>query len=208
MQNKFQFLEELRRIAQLGLAYTQDPWDRERFDRLLELCAVEYEQLDGPPALQILDRFHQELGQVTPKVGLDAAIFDTSGRLLLARRSDDGLWELPGGWAELGESVEQGIVRELKEETLLDVAVVQVIDVFSRLPGQYPDQPHTSCHILFHCEHTGGQLSTSDENLEVGYFLHQHVSAWHRDHGEMAAKAHAYWLARSQSGPSPNGNSA
>jgi ADP-ribose pyrophosphatase YjhB (NUDIX family) len=186
------FLEELRAIAQLGRNYTQDPYDRERYERLLELAAVEYGSLARLSSDEALNRFRAELGHITPKVGVDAAIFDADGRLLLIRRTDDDCWCLPCGWAEVGESPQEAIAREVFEEVQLRVHVESLVDLFTRLPGAYG--PHTAYFLVFHCVVVGGTPATSSEASEVGWFLPEDVSRWHRDHRERAERARLYWL--------------
>ena len=161
--SRAQMLEELRGIAQLGLLYATDPFDRGRYQRLLELACGDYADLCALPAGEIMDRFRAELGYITPKVGVDAAIFDAQGHLLLTRRADDGLWCLPCGWAEVAETAQESLRREVLEETGLQVEVRSLVEVFSRLPGEC--WPHTSYHILYHCVPVGGELSASDESL-------------------------------------------
>lgn len=185
------FLEELRAIAQMGLNYTKDPYDRERYERLLELASVEYGSLARLSVGEVLSRFREELGHITPKVGVDAAIFDAKGRLLCLRRTDDDCWCLPCGWTEVVESPQEAIAREVWEETGLYVQVVSLIDLFTRLPGVYG--PHTGYFLLFHCEIRGGELTTSSEAQEVRWFLPEEVSRWHRDHRERAERARRYW---------------
>jgi ADP-ribose pyrophosphatase YjhB (NUDIX family) len=193
--NKLEFLEELRKIAQLGLNYTRDSYDRERFERLLELASFEYGELSGLPPEVIQERFRSELGQVTPKVGLDAAIFSPEGRLLLIRRSDDGHWCLPCGWSELNETPEDGMRREVWEETGLEVEVRELLSVDSRMPGEC-GQPHTMYVMVFHCVPVGGVLTTTPEALEVGYFDPSEITDWHRDHGERAERVCRIWRER------------
>jgi ADP-ribose pyrophosphatase YjhB (NUDIX family) len=188
---KLGLLEELRGIAQLGLVYAADPFDRRRYERLLELACREYADLSDLPAGEIMDRFRAELGYITPKVGVDAAVFDDRGRLLLTRRADDGLWCLPCGWAELAETAQESLRREVLEETGLEVQVRSLIEVFCRRPGDMG--PHTSYHILYHCVPVGGGLAVSDESLEVGFHDHTAVTEWHQDHRERAERAHRFW---------------
>jgi len=194
-------LEEMRRIAQLGLNYTTDPYDRERYLRLLELASGQYSELTGLPVGDIMDRFRAELGHITPKVGVDAAILDDQGRLLLVRRADDNLWCLPCGWAELAESPQQSLAREILEETGLEAEVRELLDVFYRLPGEYG--PHTSFHLLYHCVPVGGELRPSPETVEVRYMDHRTVTTWHKDHAVRAARAHDFWLRARQAAVSP-----
>ncbi len=191
-QTLAELLEELRDIAQLGLNYTRDPFDRERYQRLLALTADQYAHLAGLPPEEVTDRFRAELGHISPKVRVDAAIFDDQGQLLLTRRADDGLWCLPCGWAELAESPQESLRREVQEETGLEVDVRTLLDIRHRLPGQ--SGPHTSYHILYHCIPTGGALATSEESLEVAYCDPAGITEWHKDHAEAAQVARDHWL--------------
>jgi ADP-ribose pyrophosphatase YjhB (NUDIX family) len=183
-----EFLDELRGIAQMGLHYAQDPYDRERYERLLALASVRYAELSGLPAETVMERFRSELGHVTPKVGVDAAVFSPEGRILLVRRSDDGLWCLPCGWADLGETPRAAIEREVREETGLETRAEEVIDVFARLPGDYGD-PHAVYAILFHCRLLGGEIRPSPETPELGFYDPKEIVAWHKGHGERARAA-------------------
>lgn len=192
-KNTFQLLEELRGIAQLGLCYAKDPFDRERYEHLLVLASAEYSKLSGIPDVDVLARFRSELGYVTPKVAVVAAVFSPEGCLLLIRRSDDHLWGLPAGWAELGETPAESVRREVLEETGLDVEVGAPIDVFGRLPGAF-GQPHTSVHVLYHAVVKGGSPSCSSEASEIGFYDHRAMKAWHKDHQEMAQRACRFWL--------------
>jgi len=181
------FLEELRSIAQLGLCYASDPHDKDRYERLMTLTCEEYAAIAELPVPDVKSRLAAEFGHVTPKVGVDAAIFDDAGRLLLTRRFDDGMWCLPCGWAELGETARDAIRREVREEVCLDVSVGEVIDVFSRLPGQYG--PHTAYFVVFHCVRVTGEPTTTEEAVEIGYFYPDDIVEWHRDHEERARRA-------------------
>ena len=148
-------LDELQTIARNGLNYTTNPYDRERFERLLALATKYYgESLDLPPDA-VRHRLVGELGYITPKVGADAAIFDREGRILLVRRSDDGLWCLPCGWVEPNESPEEAAVREAREETGLEVQSQQLVGVFTRKPN-VGFGPHSAIAIVYLCDVVGG----------------------------------------------------
>ena len=192
LKKRLSFLEELRSIAQLGLNYSLDPYDRERYSRLLDLACKKYSELASIPAAIVKKRLAAELGHITPKVGAQAAIFDQQGKILLVRRSDDGRWSLPCGWVELNESPQQALRRELREETGLAIRVLGIIEVYSRLPGDF-GQPHTSCHLVFHCARVSGRLGTSSEVLEAKFFDPAKVRHWHREHRAQALRAKEYW---------------
>jgi len=150
-------LDELQTIARTGLAYAANPYDRERYRRLLNLASIYYEQILDLPAADVRQRFAAELGYITPKVGAEAAIFDADGRILLLLRADDGQWCLPCGWVEPNESPVEAAIREAKEESGLDVRPVQLVDVFTRKPN-IGYGPHTAVAVVYLCEVVGGTL--------------------------------------------------
>jgi ADP-ribose pyrophosphatase YjhB (NUDIX family) len=103
-----------------------------------------------------------------------AVVRDGEGKILLQRRSDNGLWGLPGGSVEIGESVTAAIVREVREETGLSVRVDRLIGVYSD-PGfqvvRYPDGNVVHyVSSLFSCTILGGCLETCDETLALQFF--------------------------------------
>jgi ADP-ribose pyrophosphatase YjhB (NUDIX family) len=185
-------LEEIRSIAQLGLNYARDPYDRERYQQLLSIACDHYAAISGLGAIEISGRFLQELGYITPKVGVSAAVFDGTGRILLVRRTDDQCWCLPCGWAEVRETPQQSIAREVLEETGLEVEVRELVRLGTRMPGDF-GLPHTTYHLQFHCKVIGGRLSESHETTDVGFYPMETVHNWHLDHKEEALAAINYW---------------
>lgn len=185
MVNELRILEEIKSIAQNGLYYAKDEFDKKRYERLLKICCQEYAD-----SLKIdieATNFLKELGQITPKIGINAAIIK-EGKLFIAKRKDDLCWEVPGGWAEVGEAPRQSIEREVIEETNLRVKALEVIEVFARLSGE---QLFTSYHILFRCELIGGEFKPSNETSEVKWIKKEEIEniQWHKDHFELAKKA-------------------
>jgi hypothetical protein len=99
-KNYLDLLDAIGQIAHLGLNYSKDPYDLERYRRLMELAAGAYSDITGLESPEIKAR----LGYITAKVGVQGALFDETGRLLLEKRRDDGLWGMPAGWVETGET--------------------------------------------------------------------------------------------------------
>ncbi|MFN8375538.1 MAG: NUDIX hydrolase N-terminal domain-containing protein [Anaerolineae bacterium] len=185
-------LDQIRSIATTGLYYASDPYNKARYEQLLELATHEYAELTGLSAADISQRFKSELGYQTPKVGVDAAVFDADGRILLVKRSDDGSWCLPCGWAEIGLTPEENIKREAWEETGLEVEVKTLIDVVSFAPRPL-GQPHSGYGMIYYCEVVGGTLAPSHETPELGYFDYAQITNWHDDHRQRAEIAYRYW---------------
>ncbi|WP_299775550.1 NUDIX hydrolase N-terminal domain-containing protein [uncultured Pseudoteredinibacter sp.] len=194
METLDKLLDELRSIAQLGLNYSKDEYDLERYRRLLDLSAQHYEANCGLSSDIIKERFQQELGYITPKVGVSASVFDTEGKQLLVKRTDDHTWCLPCGWAEVGESPQESLRREVLEETGLIVEVKDQIRLGYRMPGEF-GLPHTTYHLQFYCTRIGGGICGSHETTDVGFYDMADIDNWHLDHAIEAKTAHQYWEA-------------
>jgi ADP-ribose pyrophosphatase YjhB (NUDIX family) len=197
----FPLLDELQTIARNGLNFTTNPYDRERFERLLALVSEYYGQALDLPPVDVRQRLAGELGYITPKVGAEAAVFDSAGRILLVRRSDDGLWCLPCGWVEPNESPEEAAVRETREETGIEVRSRQLVEVFTRKPNM-GHGPHTAIAVVYLCEVVNGTPQPqSHEVLEVRYRRIKEVVGWHELHQQYAEAAHAAWKMRQAAAP-------
>lgn len=191
MKNRISLLEQVRSIAQLGLRYTRDPYDIERYEKLLELASEEYSEISDIKESIVLERFKNELGHITPKVGVNGVIFSSDKKILLERRADDGTWGIIGGWCDAGESPQESLKREFLEETGLNIEVQDLVNIYTRKPEDF-GQPHTSYHPLFICEAIDGSLQTSIESLELKFHNLYEVENWHADHFEMAKEAYEF----------------
>jgi ADP-ribose pyrophosphatase YjhB (NUDIX family) len=185
-------LEEIRGIAQNGLMYCNNEYDRLKYSRLLEIAIAQYSEYLELDKTKIAELFSSHTGIITPKVGVNAAVFHEN-KLLISLRKDDHCWELPGGWAELGESPRNTIIRELKEETSIDIVPEHVLEVFSRIPGDF-NQPYTSFHILYFAKYISGEFQESNETSEIKWITSNEIESikWHRDHKEFARAAFKY----------------
>lgn len=193
MPDPLALLDELRTIACNGLGYCTDPYDRERYARLLELSVQVYGELLAVPAAEVRERLLADLGHVTPKVGADAAIFDEQGRILLMERVDGSGWCLPCGWVEPCERPCDAAVRETREETGLEVRVVRLVGVFTGLPDLRQGRVHSMIGVVHLCEVIGGALQLSHEGTGLRYWWVDEVPRWHGIHERYARAALAQW---------------
>lgn len=189
-------LDELRTLATNGLEYADDPYDEERYERILDLCSQWYGEAADLPSGEVRERFREELGHVTPKVGAEAAIFDADDRILLQRRADDGTWSLPGGYTAPNESPAETAVRETAEETGLHVEPTDLVGVYTRRPGEYG--PHGLVIHLYGCTRVEGDLEVSHEGTDLSYWRIDDVPVWHTNHETLASDANAWWRSRSR----------
>src|ERR1700722_20087544 len=125
--------EALSGIARTGLGFTQSQYERERFDEILHVAAdmrvVAGLVPDGTDEAGIVDAWLELIGEgvagyVTPKVAVGAVVGNEAGEILLVQRADSGVWLYPTGWADVGYSASEVVIKEVAEETGIDVEVL------------------------------------------------------------------------------------
>ena len=168
------FLDELRIMARTGVYYTDDPYDEERYERILELVRLAYEESLNLPAEEVRDRLGERLGC---SLSTGAAIFDAEGRILLMKRAGNGKWGLPGGLVEADESPREAAIRETKEETGLTVEPAEEVLTKYREPGE-DDLAHRHVHFVYRCEVLTGTHQLSREGEALEYWEIDEVPAW------------------------------
>jgi ADP-ribose pyrophosphatase YjhB (NUDIX family) len=162
---------ELQAIAQTGLTFSRDPYDRERYEALRALAAKMFAALSDAPVERIADLFAGETGYATPKIDVRAAVFDRAERLLMVREtSDGGRWTLPGGWADVNRTAAENAVKEALEESGYTVRVLKLAALWDRTRQGHRSGLFSCAKVFFVCEPTGGAPATSLETSEVGWF--------------------------------------
>jgi ADP-ribose pyrophosphatase YjhB (NUDIX family) len=163
---------ELRAIAQTGLTFTADGFDRQRYERLRELAALLLAQGSDAEFDSLLHLMRQEKGYATPKVDVRGAAF-VDGRILMVRELSDGKWTLPGGWADVNQSAGECVAREIAEESGFIARVLKLAAVYDYQRSGHPPRHIDSIYKMFFlCEITGGAARASEETSEVAFFAH------------------------------------
>lgn len=155
---------ELKSIADAGLRYGENPFDRERYERILEIASLPMKA--ASPDF----KWPLEFGYATPKIDVRGAVFDDENRILLVREASNGLWTMPGGWADLNLSPSANVIKEVREESGLIVEVVKLVSCWDKDLHDHPRQPEHVYKLLFLCLRTGGELATNHETSGVGFF--------------------------------------
>ena len=167
---------ELQAIAQTGLAFTRDPYDRERYEMLRSLASRVMAAHTEAPAERIDALFAGETGYATPKVDVRGAAFDAGGRVLMVREvADSGRWTLPGGWADVNLTPAENIEKEMREESGFRVRVRKLAAVWDRTRQGHSSGVFSCCKLFFVCEVVGGAAATGPETSEVGWFAEDAV---------------------------------
>ncbi|HEY3997902.1 MAG TPA: NUDIX hydrolase [Candidatus Xenobia bacterium] len=159
--------QRLQAMAQTGLTFTTDPYDRNRYEELRRLAAELLSNGCDPAPVEAA--FAAQEGYATPKVDVRGAVF-REGRLLLVQERADGGWTLPGGWADVGLTPSENVEKEIWEEAGLKTRARRLLGVWDR--DRHGAPPHTF-HIykmFFECEAEPGEPRASDETTDVGFF--------------------------------------
>jgi len=165
-----QWARQLQSLAQNGLTYTENHFDRERYEQIRLIAAEMLADKTGAAIDDVLELFIREKDYATPKVDVRGAAF-RDGRILLVKETSDGKWSLPGGWADAGEGPSKSVEREVWEESGFNVKAERLAAIYDR--SMHPHKPLWHYHIyklFFICEITGGQATTSSETEEVAFF--------------------------------------
>lgn len=159
---------EIQSIAQCGLAYTKDMYDKERYEQLRNIAVEMLSYKTDISVDKIKTLFCNESGYQTPKLDTRAVIFEDEKILLV--REKNGLWSLPGGWVDVLESIESNTIKEVKEESGLDVIAKRVIAILDRNKHNKPLYPYGVCKVFVECEVIGGEFIENIETTEIKYF--------------------------------------
>lgn len=168
-RNLLEWARKVQAIAQNGLAFTRDPFDRERYLQLTELVALllarELEMpIDAARAL-----WSDEHGYATPKVDVRGGVFLES-RVLLVRERSDGRWTLPGGWVDVNDAPSEAVAREIFEESGYRARAVKLAALLDKNRHPHPPGVHHIYKLFFLCELTGGAATASAETDAAEFF--------------------------------------
>lgn len=170
MQLKWlEWAKQIQAISQVGLAYSKDIYDLERFEILRDLSIEILSNYTDVEVEKVRTLFASETGYATPKVDIRGVVFKDN-KILLVKERIDGAWALPGGWADVGLSPKEVVVKEVKEEAGLEVEAVRLLGVLDK---KFHDHPPASSHvykIFILCQITGGQMKAGMETLQVDFF--------------------------------------
>ena len=159
---------ELQSLAQAGLTYGKDVYDKERYERIREISAEMMANISDLPIDKVKGLFCNEVGYQTPKIDTRAAIFQDNKILLV--HENNGTWSLPGGWCDVNVSVAENAVKEVKEEAGLDVVADRIIAVQDWRKHNVTNYAYGVCKIFVACSVIGGVFVENIETTEYRYF--------------------------------------
>jgi ADP-ribose pyrophosphatase YjhB (NUDIX family) len=174
-QDLLRWSEALSGIARTGLGFTESLYEKERFEEVLKVAAdIRVAAGHELEAEVLVEEWLKAVGDgvagyVTPKVAVGAVVGNEKDEILLVQRADSGVWLYPTGWADVGYSASEVVVKEVEEETGIEVEPVRLIAVLDGLRLGFTRIPLYS--LVFQCRVTGGELQRHPlECADVGWF--------------------------------------
>jgi ADP-ribose pyrophosphatase YjhB (NUDIX family) len=161
--------KQIQAISQIGLTYSKDVFDTERYEQLRNLSVEILSEYTEIPETKIRDLFANEEGYATPKVDIRSVVMKDN-QILLVKEKADGAWSLPGGWADIGLSPSEIAVKETKEESGFEVEPVRILAVLDKSKHDHPASPYHTYKIFILCKLTGGRASEGIETDGVDFF--------------------------------------
>lgn len=168
MSNRIEWARRIAALARTGLHYSSNHYDADRYKQLLNIACEMLAAASGEDEATIKRLLEADEGYVTPKVDVRGAVF-RDGKVLLVREAADGLWSLPGGWADVGDAPSAAVEREIREESGYEARAVKLLAVEDR-KRRHPPSLHEVYKLAFLCELIGGAARPSEETSAVGWF--------------------------------------
>lgn len=143
--------KKLQAIAQTGMEYSKDPYDRDRFEQISDIASEMVSYKTGINHRKVLGLFAYEKGYQTPKMETRASVF-YEDRILLVQERKTQLWSMPGGWCDIGYGLAENTAKECLEEASLEVEVGKLVAIENRSDHDYTEYPYEIYKAYFICE--------------------------------------------------------
>jgi ADP-ribose pyrophosphatase YjhB (NUDIX family) len=164
---------KLQALAQSGLLYSTNPFEIDRYRQIHDIACEIMASLSGQDLDSVKAIFSGEKGYATPKVDVRGFVFRGGAgeeAVLLVKEKADGLWSLPGGWADVNDSPSEAVVREIGEESGYRARAVKLLALYDRNRHGHTPHPFHIYKLFFLCELAGGSPAGSSETEDVGFF--------------------------------------
>lgn len=161
--------KKINSIAQAGLTFTKDEFDKERYLELQQLSIEILNNITDIDTQKLDFVFNRDIGYQTPKVGVRAVVF-REDKILMVKERMDNKWCLPGGYADTGMTPSEIVMNEVKEESGYDVKPIRILGLIDYNKHQSKPFPFDLYQLFMECEITGGEAKIGIETSDVGFF--------------------------------------
>ncbi|MEL7474645.1 MAG: NUDIX hydrolase N-terminal domain-containing protein [Cyanobacteria bacterium J06555_12] len=168
----YEWATQIQASVQGALAYSTSDFEIERCRKLEALAHEILATYSDTEFAKVQSFFEADAGYSTPKVDVRGVVFNTDGHVLMVREKIDGKWSLPGGWADLGDSPAEAVVREIREEAGYIAQATKLLGIIDRNKSARMPRAFYIYKVFMRCEIVE-HLSDFEENAEtddVGFF--------------------------------------
>jgi len=169
MPSNLDLARRLFALSQSGLHFTPQEYDRERYREVAQIAADLLANESQHPSQKLHDTWFVEDGYATPKIDVRGAIY-RDDTVLLVRETMDGLWTLPGGWADVNDSPSSAVLKEIEQESGFTARVIKLAALYDRNGHEHPPHLFHAWKAFFICEITGGAPRFSNETDGVEFY--------------------------------------
>jgi ADP-ribose pyrophosphatase YjhB (NUDIX family) len=164
-------IKKLKALADTGLVYATDGYNRDRYEQILEISLELMAQVGSTSIDELKMAFAPVVEYPTVKTDVRGLVLSPNKKqVLMARESSDGKWTLPGGWADVGDTPREAVVKEIFEETGITAKPVALLAVFDKRMHNHPPQPYYIYKMVILCEAVSGELKSGFDMAGAGYF--------------------------------------
>ncbi|MCY1723406.1 NUDIX hydrolase N-terminal domain-containing protein [Prolixibacteraceae bacterium Z1-6] len=166
----FEKIKRLHTLAEIGLEYSEIPYDQERYQEIRNICLEMLEKMTDVPINQIIPVIEERNGYRTPKVDIRAVVFNEKDQILLVKENVDGKWAMPGGWTDIAFSPGEVAEKECLEEAGLKVRATRLLAIMDKQKQGMPPAFEYVYKIHMLCEKLDDHISIGSETSDVGWF--------------------------------------
>lgn len=153
MQNNsiIDIAKKVRTISEIGLLYSTNDFDKERYSELKILSEQMMDATHHFSPYSASSLYNPTIDYPTPKVDIRALVLNKQNEILMVQERADSCWSLPGGWADIGATPSEVAIKEVLEETGLEVECFSLAAVFDKRVHPHPPEPYYVYKLVFYC---------------------------------------------------------
>ena len=196
--HQLELIKRLKALSEIGLVYAENGYDKERYEEIRKISFALLEEVTGKPLELLQNFFLPEKDYPTAKVDVRAFTLNENDEILLVRENFDGKWTIPGGWADIGHTPKEAVIKEVAEETGFDAEIVRPLAIYDKRCHAHPPQPFYVYKLVFFCRILGGEPRPGFDIRDVGFFPLEGLPELSKDRILKSQLEHLFGLAKDE----------
>lgn len=192
-------LKRLNALADTGLVYAENGYDKDRYEQIKLITLELIAKVTDAPIENIKGLFVPVKDYPTVKVDVRGFVLNEKREILMAKESIDGKWTIPGGWADIGDTPSEAVIKEIKEETGFDVEIVRLLAIYDKRCHPHPPETFYIYKLMFLCEISGGELCYGFDMQGADFFPLDQLPELSKDRILESQLKHLFRLASNKS---------